>query len=152
MSPLEAFDILVQTLKLLWTWQVTSWSPFTDGSWLMGSPPMILTSGLLPYDLMAKLNLSPSWKEPWSSFPRLWGGRYLSSPRPGNGFLRHLRACHQLSEFLDSTSNPLSQRNWPMVSWVRNSWASRFLLLGRSTYIDHGDISAFPMEVLGITL
>lgn len=121
LSPLVAFDILVQTLKLFWTWQVTSWSPFIDGSWLMGSPPKILTSGLLPYDLIAKLNLSPSWKEPWSSFPRLWGGGYLSSPRPGNGSLRHLRTCRQLLEFLDSTSNPLSQRNWPMVSWVRNS-------------------------------
>lgn len=109
----QLFDILVQTLTLLWIWQAMSLVSLHRWELAHGIPinnSQGLEAASSPYHVIAKLILNPSWREHWSSFPWLRGGGCLSSPRPGNESLGGLRVCHQLSEFLDSTPNPQAKK------------------------------------------
>lgn len=151
----QLFDTLVQTLKSRRTWQATSLVSLHREELARGIPishSRDLEAASSACDVIAKLIRNSSRREFWRSFPWLWGGGCLSSPRPRNGSLGCLRGCHQLLEFLDSTPKPPSQRDWLLFSWVSYSWTSQLLQLGRFTYVDHGDISVSSGRVLGITI
>lgn len=129
----SAACITVQTMKLCWTWQPPALVSLHKGAGSCDPHQSFprYGCGLLFTWYNCQAYCDPSWREPWSSFPWLQGGGCLSSPRPSNGSLGWLRGCHQLLEFLDSTPNSPSQRDWLLVSWVSDLWDSWILQLGR---------------------